>query len=146
MPVRKNWGQRKLPADLEAELDKVRAAAPPPPTEDPIYKYLARVYELWDALEGATEWKEAVKRYHKTHRLRIKKDYIRFIIEQTAGNHVTDQRKHKYTVTLQYALQKGLKPAGVVAFIKKNGGINECVELWQKKYGNSRKTRKKKTA
>ena len=49
MTVRKNWGQRKrvpvtLPADLEAELDKVREAAPPPPSDDPIYKYLSRVY------------------------------------------------------------------------------------------------------
>ena len=59
--IRRNWGdsikakarQRRakakavvLPADLEAELKKVRALAPPPPCDDPIYDYLTSVYRL----------------------------------------------------------------------------------------------------
>ena len=69
MTVRKNWGQRKsvpsavtLPADLEAELDKVRKAAPPPPSDDPIYTYLRRVYRLRQKLlESSPKWKKAIQ-------------------------------------------------------------------------------------
>jgi hypothetical protein len=71
MAVRKNWGQRKrvpvtLPADLEAELDKVRAAAPPPPTVDPIYKYLRGVYRLRRKVASSPELQKAIKAQHKS--------------------------------------------------------------------------------
>src|SRR5271169_6688269 len=101
MTVRKNWGQRKsvpsavtLPADLEAELDKVRKAAPPPPSDDPIYKHLRRVYRLWHELESSPSWKKAIREYHKAHGLRIEKNYIRFIIQRTSGDHVKYGMKH----------------------------------------------------
>ena len=74
MTVRKNWGQRKrvpstvtLPADLEAELDKVRKAAPPPPSDDPIYKYLKRVYTLQREIASSSEWRQAIQKYHAAH-------------------------------------------------------------------------------
>ena len=151
MTVRKNWGQRKrvpsavtLPADLEAELEKVRALAPPPPSDDPIYKHLRRVYRLWHKLENSPKWKKAVQKYHKAHGLRIEKHYIRFIIQQTAGDHVKDGMKHKYKATLDLASEEGVKPTDVIAFIKKQGGLNKCVDLWKKKYGSPRKKRRKK--
>ena len=149
MSVRSNWGQRKrvpvtLPADLEAELKKVRALAPPPPSDDPIYKHLRRVYRLWHKLERSPRWKKAVQKYHKAHRLRIKKHYIRFIIQRTSGDYVKDGMKHKYKVTLDLASNERVKPTDVIAFIKQQGGINKCVDLWKKKYGSPRKKRKKK--
>ncbi len=135
-----------LPADLETELTKVREVAPPPPSADPIYKYLKRVYRLWHKLEGSPEWKKIIQKYHEAHRLRIEKNYIRFIIERTAGDHVTDNMKHKYKVAIDLAFEEGVEPGGVIAFIKKQGGLNKCVELWHKKYGSPRKKspRKKK--
>jgi hypothetical protein len=149
MAVRRNWGQRKrvpvtLPADLEAELDKVRKAAPPPPSDDPIYKYLRHVYRLRQKLESSPEWQAAVGNYHKAHRLRIEKNYIRFIIQLTAGDYVTDNMKNKYKVTLQLALKEGIRPVEVIAFVKNHGGLNKCVGLWKNKYGSPRKKRRKK--
>ena len=132
MTVRKNWGQRKsvpsavtLPADLEAELDKVRKAAPPPPSDDPIYKYLRRVYRLWHKLENSPSWKKAVQKYHKAHRLRIEKNYIRFIIQRTSGDHVKDGMKHKYKVTLDLASREGRQTAGRNSLHQKAGRFKQ---------------------
>ena len=151
MTVRKNWGQRKsvpsavtLPADLEAELDKVRKAAPPPPSDDPIYTYLRRVYRLRQKLESSPKWKKAIQEYHTANRLRIEKNYIRFIIQRTSGDHVKDGMKNKYKVTLDLASKEGVKPLDVIAFIKKRGGLNKCRDLWKNKYGSPRKKRRKK--
>ncbi len=152
MTIRSNWGQSKssaqprrnaaLPADLKAELDKIREVAPPPPTVDPLYKYLRRVYRLRQKLETSHEWQDAVVRYHNVHRLRLKENYVRFIIQQTAGDHVTDKMKNKYKIALQLALEEAIKPVDVIAFIKKHGGLNGCIELWKEKYGGT--PRKKK--
>jgi hypothetical protein len=128
-----------LPADLEAELAKVREVAPPPPSDDPIYKYLKGVYRLRYKLECSPEWKKIVQKYHNARRLRIEKNYTRFIIERTAGDHLTDNMKHKYKVAIDLAFKERIEPAGVIAFIKKQGGLNKCVELWNKKYGSPRK-------
>ena len=141
------WKKRPvtLPADLEAELDKVRALAPPPPPpEDMIHKYWNTIYQLRQKLESSPEWKNAVEKHHEAHRLRIETNYIRFIIEQTAGDHVADKMKNKYKVTLQLALREGIKPRDVIAFIKRNRGLNGCVELWKQKYGRPRKQTRKK--
>jgi len=87
--IRRNWGdlikakarQRRvkakaavLPTELEEELKKVRALAPPPPSDDLTYKYLRGVYRLWHKVETSPDWMEALKAYHKGHRLRIKKN------------------------------------------------------------------------
>jgi len=139
-------GPVTLPADLEAELDKVREIAPPPPPpEDMIYKYWNAIYRLRQKLESSPEWKNAVEKYHKAHRMRIETNYIRFIIEQTAADHVIDNMKNKYKVTLQLALREGIKPMNVIAFIKRNGRLNGCVELWKQKYGRPRRKSRKKS-
>jgi len=151
MAVRKNWGPRKsvpkattLPPQLEEELKDVRAVAPPPPSDNPIYEYLKRVYQLWHKLERSAEWQKAVQKYHIAHRLRIEKHYIRFIIQTTAGDHVTYNMKNKYKFIMDLAFEEGIKPVDVITFIKKHGGINKCVELWKSKYGRRRKKGRKK--
>lgn len=116
------WGKRPvtLPTQLEEQLKKVREVAPPPPPrEDPVYKYLSRVYQLWHKLESSPSWKEAVQKYHAAHRLRIEKRYIRFIIEQTAGDHVTDRTKHKYKIILDLAFEEGNQTDGRDSFHQK---------------------------
>jgi hypothetical protein len=54
--------------------------------------------------------------------------------------------KNKYRVTLDLASEEGVKPVDVIAFIKKHGGLNGCIELFKKKYGGkSRKKPRKKS-
>ncbi len=143
--VKKNNGT--LPAELEAELTKVREAAPPP-SDDLIYKYLRRVYGLRRELTDKPEWEDALRDFRQAHHSRISTRYIRFIIELTANDHVTSKMKHKYFAVLQYAFEKGIKPKNLESFIKEQGGINECVELWSKTYGPAavKKQGKKKAA
>src|SRR5271166_3832174 len=121
-----------LSAELETELAKVRGAAPPPPTEDPIYEYLTRVYRLRRKLEKDPEWQKRLTDYGNAHHRNISHKYVRLIIELTAGDHVTTKMKYKYTVVLIYALQKGVKTADLKAFIKGLGGLNKCVEFASK--------------
>ena len=152
MTVRKNWGQRKrvpsavtLPADLEAELEKVRALAPPPPSDDPIYEYLTSVYRLRCKVASSTELQNALKAYHKAHSPKTLQQYAAVIIQMTAGDHVTSNMKYKYVIALDYAFANKVKPKGLKAFIKQQGGFNKCVALWRKKYGGKprKKPRKK---
>ena len=78
--IRSDWGdlikakarQRRvkakavaLPTELEDELTKVRALAPPPPSDDPIYKYLTSVYRLRCKVASSAELQSALKAYHK---------------------------------------------------------------------------------
>jgi hypothetical protein len=130
-------------AELEAELAKVRAAAPPP---QKIYKYLRRVYRLRRKLTKTSEWQDTLRDFGNAHHRQISTNYIRLIIQLTAP-HVTTGMKHKYTAALQYALEKGIKSDDLEKFIKEQG-LNECVELWSKKYGRSavKKQPKKKSA
>ena len=143
--AKKNNGT--LPAELEAELDKVREAAPPP-SDDPIYKYLRRVYGLRCELADKPEWEDALRHFRQAHHPRISTRYIRLIIELTANDHVTSKMKHKYFAVLHYAFEKGIKPKDLEAFIKKQDGINKCVELWSETYGPAavKKQAKKKAA
>jgi hypothetical protein len=137
-----------LPADLEAELAKVCKAAPAPPTDDPIYQYLRRVYRLRRKLTKTSEWQDTLRDFGDAHHRQISTNYIRLIIQLTAPDHVTTKMKHKYTAALQYALEKGIKSNDLEKFIKEQGGLNKCVELWSKKYGRSavKKQPKKKSA
>jgi hypothetical protein len=131
-----------LPAELEAELAKVREAAP-----QKIYNYLRRVYRLRRKLTKTSEWQDTLRDFGDAHHRQISTNYIRLIIQLTAP-HVTTGMKHKYTAALQYALEKGIKSNDLEKFIKEQGGLNECVELWSKKYGRSvvKKQPKKKSA
>jgi hypothetical protein len=109
-----------LPADLEAELDKVRKAAPPPPSDDPIYTYLRRVYRLRQKLESSPKWKKAIQEYHTANRLRIEKNYIRFIIQRTSGDHVKDGMKNKYN-----GFQRRCQTAGRNSLYQKAGRFKQ---------------------
>ncbi len=137
-----------LPADLEAELEKVRKAAPPPPSsDDPIYNYLQRVYRLRRKLATSPELQQAIIDVDAALRLTKSIIYTRVIIELTAP-HVSTKMKYKYVTVLQYALKEGVKANDFVEFVKKRGGLNKCVDRWSQKYGRAagQKPAKKKSA
>jgi hypothetical protein len=122
------WGKdaETLPAELDVELAKVRKAAPPP-SDDPIYKYLRCVYRLRCKVASSPEWKKAIKTYHQAHCPKTLQQYVGVIIEMT-NDHVTTTMKHKYATALEYAFKAGIKSKDLKAFIKKQGGLNKCVE------------------
>jgi hypothetical protein len=138
MSVRSNWGQRKrvpvtLPADLEAELERVCKAAPPPPSDGPIYKYLSRVYRLQRKIASSSDWQKVIQRYRGAHASRTSKKYPSVVIKLTAGDHITSNMKYKYVTALEYAFANNVQSKNLKAFIKRQGGLNKCVKLWSKK-------------
>jgi hypothetical protein len=137
-----------LPADLEAELTKVREAAPPPaPKEDPTYKYLRSVYRLRRKVETSPELQEAIKAKHAEHHPRTSRTYAGVIIQLT-GPDITSKNKHKYVTALEYAFREGIRAKDVVEFIKEHGGLSKFSKLWKMKYGPAavKKRAKKKAA
>ena len=141
------WGKRPvtLPTELEEEVKKVGAVAPPPPQANLIYKYLRRVYELQGKIASSSEWQKAIQKYHAAHAPRTLKNYTGIIIMLTASDRVTSNMKYKDVTALEYAFANNVKPENLKAFIKQQGGLNKCVELWKKKRGRKlQKTPRKK--
>jgi hypothetical protein len=159
--IRRDWGdltkpkagQRRvkakaavLPTELEDELTQVRALAPPPPSDDPIYDYLTSVYRLRCKVASTPEVQNALKAYHKVHSPRTLQEYAGVIIQLTAGDHISSNMKSKYVAALEYAFANNVKPQNLKTFIQQKGGLNKCVELWKKKRGGkSRKSHEKKS-
>jgi hypothetical protein len=125
-----------LPPELEAELDKVRKAAPPPPQKyDPIYKYLKRVYRLRHKVESSPELQKAIQDYHQAHYKKTSRNYAGVIIQMTGPDHVvTSKKKHKYVTALECAFRAKVEPEKLVKFIQDQGGLNAVGELYKKKY------------
>jgi hypothetical protein len=159
--IRSDWGdlikaratQRRvkakavaLPTQLADELSKVRALAPPPPSDDPIYEYLTSVYRLRCKVASSAELQNALKAYHKAYSPKTLQQYAGVIIQMTAGDHVTSNMKYKYVIALDYAFANHVQPKNLKTFLRTQGGFNNCVELWKKKHFGKplRKARKKK--
>jgi hypothetical protein len=135
-----------LPTELEDELTKIRALAPPPPSQDPLYDYLTGVYRLRCKVPSSVELQNALKAYHKAHSPKPLQQYAAAIIQMTAGDHVTSNMKYKYVNALDYAFANHVQPKNLRTFLRKRGGFNNCVEPWKKKHGGKPrgKARKKK--
>ncbi len=142
------WKKRPvtLPADLEEALKKVRAVAPPPPSDDPIYMYLRRVYRLQREIASSSGWQKAIQKYHAAHAPHTSKSYPGVIFKLTAGNHITSNMKYKYATALEYVLANNVEPENLRTFIKEQGGLNKCVDLWKIKHGSPQKKPRKKKA
>jgi hypothetical protein len=125
-------------AKIEAELAEVRAAAPAPRIEDPIYRYLQSIYRLRCKVETSPELQAAIKSEHEGRFPKTKRYYAGVIIELTAP-HVTSKMKHKYVSTIEYAFRQGVETENFVDFVKEQGGINKCCELWLASNGGQRR-------
>lgn len=121
----------ELPAALEAELADVRAAVPPPASDDPIYKYLEEIYRVRCKAERSTKLQDAIKSAHRAKFPGRLRNYTGVIIGLTAPD-VPAKRRHKYIFAIEYAFRKAVKPDDFVAFVKDQGGINKCCEQWTK--------------
>ena len=156
--IQRDWGdlikakarQRPVKAkavrceEPEDELTKVRALAPPQPSDDPIYDYLTGVYRLRCKVASSAELQNALQAYHKAHSPRTLQQYAGVIIQMTAGDHVTSNMKYKYVAALEYAFANSVKPKNLKAFIKRQGGLNKCVELWNRMAAKPQKSRERK--
>jgi hypothetical protein len=118
-------------AEFEAELDKLRRSFPPPSSDDPIYKYLRRLYRLRCKVENSPELQGRIKALHAAHHSATAKNHAGMIIRLTAPD-VTSKMKHKYAAVITYALQNGVEPQNFIGFVKEMGGINKCVEHWSR--------------
>ena len=72
------------------------------------------------------------------------KKYLSVVIKLTAGDHVTSNMKYKYVTALEYAFANNVQSENLRAFIKQQGGLNKCVELWNKKYGGRPRKKRRK--
>jgi hypothetical protein len=106
---------------------------------------LRRVYALQGKIACSSAWQKAIQKYHTAHAPRTLKNYTGIIIKLTA-DHITSNMKYKYVTAIEYAFANNVKPENLKAFIKQQGGLNKCVELWKKKRGRKlqKKPRKKK--
>ena len=63
----------------------------------------------------------------------------------TVGDHVTSNMKYKYVIALDYAFANYVQPKILKTFLRKQGGFNNCVELWKKNMvGNLEERRERK--
>jgi hypothetical protein len=126
------WGDNPvLPQSIREGVERARAKAPPP-GPDPVPRYLACVYREVSAWRESNEWAsvqtEIQNYYIENFHPKIVKDYFRFIIELTAGKHVSPQEKSKYVEVLNYAQRLAVPRNKFIKFLKDNGGIKGCIK------------------
>jgi hypothetical protein len=119
-----------VPAPFRGSVERARAKAPPPPGPDPVPIYLACVYrEVMSWLEGPDMLKASIQKFYEKHfHQRVRKDYFRFLIELSAGPHVSPQEKSKYVTVLRYARDSEVQPLEFRKFLRKHGGIKGCIK------------------
>lgn len=144
-PKKRNGWQRKAtkdrqrnkqpigPAELEAELTKIRDVAPLP-RHDRLYEFLTRVYRLAREAIKSPDLKKAILSKVRIHS-RTPDNHAGYVI-QAAVPHVNSKKRNEYMTALAYAYEKGVKPNDLKQFLKKTGGLDACCELWRKEYGN----------
>jgi hypothetical protein len=128
--VRKTTTYPAVPLSIRESVERAPAKAPPPPGPDPVPIYLACVYrEVMSWLEGPGMLKANIKKYYEKHfHKRVQKNYFRFLIELSAGAHVSPQEISKYLTVLNYARDSEVKPTEFQKFVRKQGGIKGCIE------------------
>jgi hypothetical protein len=131
------WAKKKpaLPESIRDSVERARAKAPPPPAADPVWTYLACVYRqvaLWKKSAQWNDIQEDIHDYYRKHfHKKIKTRFFRFLIELSAGPHVSLQEKSKYVKVLHFALSRKVAPKHFETFLKDNGGIKGCIKASQ---------------
>lgn len=119
-----------VPSAISESVERARAKAPPPPGPDPVPTYLSCVYrEVMSWSQEPDRLRSRVKKYYERHfHKRVRKGLFRFLIELSAGSHVTPQEKSKYLAVLNYARASEVKPQEFKKFLKSHGGIKGCIK------------------
>lgn len=122
-----------LPELVAKSIERARAKAPPPPGPDPVPTYLASVYRevaSWRESENWIDIQKDIKTYYKkTFHQRVQKNFFRFVIELSAGAHVSPQEKSKYVAVLNHAKNSNVLPKDFERFLRKHGGIKGTIRL-----------------
>jgi hypothetical protein len=138
--VRATKESAELPPSIRESVERARAKAPPPPGPDPVPAYLACVYRevtLW--LQSSDMLRAGIRFYYEKHfHKKILKNYFRFLIELSAGPHVSPQEKSKYVAVLRYAQACNVPPKKFINFLREQGGIKGTI-------GASKTAKSKKT-
>jgi hypothetical protein len=111
--------------DLEAELAEIRAAAPNP---DQTFTYLKLSYRMYRKAWKSKAVGDGLEKLHSERFPRTRRHFAAAIIEATAIDVERRGMKHKYVSAMQYAHANKIKVEDFVDFIKKEGGLNACVE------------------
>jgi hypothetical protein len=120
----------EVPPAIKESVQRARAIAPlPPPEVDPVLAYLSCVYR------EVMKWKKrppmllgGVQSYYEKHfHGRILQSYFRFLIELSAGAHVSLQEKSKYTMVLEFAQKCAVSPNEFEDFVNEREGIKGCI-------------------
>jgi hypothetical protein len=137
IPKKKKPG---LPDSIREGVERARAKAPPP-TPDPVPTYLGCVYRqvaLWKRSNQWNDIQKDIQNYYDEHfHKKIKLYYFRFLIELSAGPHVSLQEKSKYVNVLNFALSRKVSPKDFETFLESNGGIKGCIKAKNKAKGTT---------
>ncbi len=131
-PKTVTWKGEDHPADamatkwlkkLEAEFERYQSTRP----RDAVYQYLKTVYAFVDGFDGLSDhWRMAERIAKKKGcAVRPKEDRISLLIRATST--VNEKTRWKWTMCLAYARIQRVEPDHLKQFIKKLGGINDCV-------------------
>jgi hypothetical protein len=122
--VRETTTYPAVPQSIRESVERARAKSPPPPGPDPVPIYLACVYrEVMSWHQGPPKLRDSIHKYYKKHfHKRVRKNSFRFLIELSAGAHVSPQEKSKYVTVLNYARNSEVKPLEFQKFLRKQGG------------------------
>lgn len=111
---------------FEKELRAVRNTAPPEPFD--VYRYLTRVREYRVHLRDRPDQRKALRKHAAAVlQANYKGRLTRLIIELTAGSHVKLKQRNKYIQALEWCENNNIPANKTKAFIRSEGGINECV-------------------
>jgi hypothetical protein len=132
-----------LPAFIAKSVKRARAKAPPPPELDPVTVYLAAVYRevaRWEQSASWAQMKDKIIAYYEANfDPRVKTGNFRFLIELSAGPHISLQEKSKYVMALEHARHRKVQADDFADFLQREGGIKACIKASRK--GRSRRTR-----
>lgn len=113
-------------------LDRLRELAPPPKYD--VYEYLGGLHDVRCELMKLPKRtrKAALRNYAATRGVKLDRYISRQLVDLTVGNHVRNHSKDKYALTVDWGAHSKIKPGALKRSVKRQGGINSCVDPQRK--------------